>query len=221
MTDAGMDKKQRAITEDEIAHGGKTLISKLAEIDKPGFIFAGHNTQQMMSAIENMSPADYKLLQDPAYKRDLLASTWTYETNEDVNRRMSKMIEAKAAAPTFEASQGVKRTLWEVYRDTQSGGATDKNLASSIASMSPADAAMYKSDADYRKRIDGIVENNLRDGAHDLAKSVLEQVAKTGKTPELSTLQQIQKQYGRSNSAPTNRLSRKIAGRSKSQRRYC
>ncbi len=197
MTDAGMDKKQRDITEDEIAHGGKTLISRLAELDKPSTLGlgldGGHTRQDMMSTIENMTPADYKLLQDPAYKRDLLASTWNYETNEDVNRRMAQMIEAKAAAPNFEASQGVKRTLWEVYRDTQNGGATDKNLASAIASMSPADAAMYKSDADYRKRIDDIVANTLGDSARDLAKPVLEQVAKTGKPPELSTLQQIQK----------------------------
>ncbi|CAN5408265.1 hypothetical protein BH10CYA1_BH10CYA1_01220 [soil metagenome] len=196
MTEAGMSKKQRDITEDEIAHGGKTLISKLAELDKPstlGIFGGGHTTQEMMNAIENMSPADYKLLQNPAYKRDLLASTWNYETNEDVNRRMDQIIEAKAAAPNFEASQGVKRTVWEVYRDTQTGGATDKNLASSIASMSPSDAAKYKSDADYRKRIDDIVANTLGDGPRDLAKSVLEQVAKTGKPPELSTLQQIQK----------------------------
>ncbi|MBS1952813.1 MAG: hypothetical protein JST89_01365, partial [Cyanobacteria bacterium SZAS-4] len=196
MTDAGMSKKQRDITEDEIAHGGKTLISRLAELDKPstlGFIGGGHTTQEMMSTLENMTPADYNLLKDPAYKRDLLASTWNYETNEDVNRRMAQMIEAKAAAPNFEASQAIKRTVWEVYRDTQSGGATDKNLASAIASMSPADAAKYKSDADYRKRIDDIVENNLYNGAKDLAKSVLEQVAKTGKPAELSTLQQIQK----------------------------
>jgi hypothetical protein len=196
MTDAGMDKKQRAITEDEIAHGGKTLISKLAELDKPstlGFIGGGHTTQDMMKAIENMSPQDWKLLQDPAYKRDLMASTWTYETNEDVNRRMQKMIDAKAAAPNFEASQGIKRTVWEVYKDTQSGGASDKDLASAIASMSPADAAKYKSDADYRKRIDDVVQNNLYNGAQDLAKSVLTQVAQTGKPAELSTLQQIQK----------------------------
>jgi hypothetical protein len=196
MTDAGMDKKQRAITEDEIAHGGKTLISRLAELDKPstlGFIGGGHTTHEMMKTIENMTPQDWKLLQDPAYKRDLLASTWTYEKNEDVNRRMQNLIEAKAAAPNFEASQGIKRNVWEVYKDTQSGGATERDLASAIASMSPADAAKYKSDADYRKRIDDIVQNNLYNGAQDLAKSVLTQVAQTGKPAELSTLQQIQK----------------------------
>jgi len=195
MKEAGMDPKQRAITEDEIAHGGKTLISRLAELDKPSTLGfgGGHTTQDLMRAIENMSPADYQLLKDPAYKRDLLASTWTYEKNEDVNRRIQNMIEAKASAPNFEASQGIKRTVWEVYKDTQTGGASDKDLASAIASMSPKDAAMYKSDADYRKRIDDIVNNSMYNGAQDLAKSVLAQVAQTGKPGELSTLQQIQK----------------------------
>ncbi len=197
MTATGIDGKQRSILEDEIQHGGKTLISRLAELDRPstlGFIGGGHTTQDLMNGIENMSPADYNLLRnDKTYAADLLKSVGTYEKNEDVQRRIAQMINDKAAAPNFEASQGIKRTVYEVYQDTRTGGASGENLASAIASMSPTDAAMYKKDADYRKRIDDIVQNNLSDTDKYLATSVLEQVAQTGKSPVLTPLQQIGK----------------------------
>ncbi len=197
MKETGIDGKQRSILEDEIQHGGKTLISRLAELDKPstlGFIGGGHTTQDLLSGIENMSRADYNLLHnDKTYAADLLKSIGTYEKNEDVQRRIAPMINDKATAPNFLASQGIKRTVYEVYQDTRTGGATGENLASAIATMSPADAAMYKKDGDYRKRIDDIVQNNLSDTAKYLATSVLEQVAQTGKSPELTALQQIGK----------------------------
>jgi hypothetical protein len=196
MADTGMSGKQRAIVEDELQHGGKTLISRLAEKDLPstmGFIGGGHTTQDLMSTIENMPASDYKLLQDKSYVRDLQSSIGTYEKNEDVQLRMQRLVADKAAAPNYEASQGVKRTVWQVYQDTRSGGATGENLASAIATMSPKDAAMYKSDAGYRKTIDDVVQNNLYNDAKYLATSTLKQVAETGKPAELSLPQQIAK----------------------------
>ncbi len=195
MTDAGIDPKQRGVWESKIKHGD-TLLTGLADLDRPSTMGfgGGHSTQDLMNKIENMSPADYNLLHtDKTFAADLLKSVATYEKNEDVMRRITQMINDKAQAPNFEASQGIKRTVFEVYRDTKTGGASGENLASAIASMSPTDAAMYKKDADYHKRIDDIVQNNLSDTDKYLATSVLQQVAETGKSPVLTPLLQIGK----------------------------
>ncbi len=196
MLSVNMDPKQRARVEDELQHGGKTLISDLIAQHGDGFIGigSGQTNQALLSGIENMSEADYNLLHnDPTYLDDVMKGLYSIGTNEDLIPRLTKMLQDKAGAATFEDSQNIKRTVLEVYQDTQTGGATQENLASAIASMSPADAAEYKNNPDYRKQVDDMIKGNDDETFKFLTTSVLAEVAQTGTSPQLTPLQQIAK----------------------------
>ncbi|MBS1956046.1 MAG: hypothetical protein JST89_17815 [Cyanobacteria bacterium SZAS-4] len=196
MLSVNMDPKQRARVEDEIQHGGKTLVSNLVALHNDGFagFGAGQTSQALLSGIENMSQADYDLLHnDPTYLEDVMKGLYSIGTSEDLIPRLTKMLQDKASAPTFEDSQKIRRTVAEVYQDTLTGGATEENLASAIASMSPTDAAEYKNNPSYHQQVDEIAQGIYDPAAKFLADTVLAEVGQTGNSPVLTPLQQIAK----------------------------
>ncbi len=200
MSNGIIDQVRKSVLQDELMHGGKTLISELAATDTGG----GHSTDSILAVAEKMSQKDYdRLHNDPAelakYQAELQRSLDKYATPEE-QARILNMVTEKAKAPSYEASTDIKRSVLDVMQDTKSthwfGADTYDNdkVASRIASMSPEDAQKYKNNTDgFRDKIDKFVAEQLRDPSAQkfLADGTLKQVAETGKAPTLDAAQQV------------------------------
>lgn len=200
-TDGILDPVRKSVLQDQLMHGGKTLISELAATDKGG----SHTTDSIMAAAERMSQRDYdRLHNNPAelakYQAELQRSLQGYATPEE-QARILNMVTEKAKAPSYEASLGVKRSVLDVMEDTKSThwfGRADTydndKVTSRIASMSPEDAQKYKDNTGgFRDKIDKFVSEQLRDPSAQrlLAEGTLKQIAATGKPPTLDAAQQV------------------------------
>jgi hypothetical protein len=213
-SDGNIDLVRKSVLEDQLMHGGKTLISDLAATQKSG----SHTTDSIMSAAERMSKADYDRLHgNPAelakYQTELARSLDAYATPEE-KARILAMVTDKANAPSYEAASGIKRSVTDVMNDTRQthwfGQDTFDNAAvtARIATMSPEDAQRYKSNTDgFREKIDKFVTEQLPEGSAQryLADSTLRQVAETGKPPQLTPVQQVVKD-GLDNADATTRI---------------
>lgn len=200
-SDGVIDPVRKSVLQDQLMHGGKTLISELAATDKG----SGHTTDSIMAVAERMSQRDYDRLHgNPTelakYQAELQRSLTGYATPEE-QARILNMVADKANAPSYDASLGVKRSVLDVMEDTKSThwfGRADTydndKVTSRIASMSPEDAQKYKDNTGgFRDKIDKFVSEQLRDPSAQrfLADSALKQIAQTGKTPTLDATQQV------------------------------
>ncbi len=205
---AKIDQRIKSVLEDQLMHGGKTLISQLAQTEAAQTRVndsSQHTTDQLMGITERMSRDDYMRLHgNPAelakYKEQLSKSLDTYAT-PDEKKRILDMVEAKANASSYEGSLGIKRSVTDVMADntnTHWFGRADTydndKVVSRIASMSPEDAQRYKNNADgFRDKLDKFVKEQLTGsiGQGYLAEGVLKQVATTGLPPVLDPVQQV------------------------------
>ncbi|MFA6208981.1 MAG: hypothetical protein WC714_06095 [Candidatus Obscuribacterales bacterium] len=196
------------VLRDELLHGGKTLISGLAELHKDStFGFGGgHNTNDLMTRVENMTANEWNLLKNPAYKANLTESLKSYAT-ADEQKQVLALIEAKLnppgtvnGNPTFEQSQKVERPLDQYIQNYTTSGATKTSEAvGHIERMTAADAARYQSDPAFKTTVDAFASQNLTDRstgnvpAQLLTSRLLEQTAQTGKPPVLGEIDQFLK----------------------------
>ncbi|CAN5576134.1 hypothetical protein BH11CYA1_BH11CYA1_21050 [soil metagenome] len=192
------------VLRDELLNGGKTLISGLAELHKDStFGFGGgHNTNDLMNRVENMSAAEWNLLKNPAYKANLAESLKSY-ASEDEQKQVMALVEAKLIPPgvengqqaTFEQSQKVQRSLEQYMQNYTTSGATKTSEAvGHIEHMTEADAARYKGDPAFKASVDSFASQYLTDQssgnvpAQLLTSRLLEQTAQTGKPPVLGEI---------------------------------
>lgn len=197
------------VLRDELLHGGRTLISGLAELHRSStFGFGGgHTTNELMTRVENISASEWNLLKDPAYKANLTESLKSYAT-ADEQKQVLALIEAKLNPPnltagqsaTFEQSQKVQRPLDQYIQNYISSAATKTSEAlGHIERMTPADAARYQSDPAFKATVNNFASQYLTDRstgnvpAQLLTSRLLEQTAQTGKPPVLGELDQFLK----------------------------
>ncbi len=197
------DQRRKSIWQDQLEHGGKTLISQLAQTEVRDS--SQHTTDQLMGITERMSREDYTRLHgNPAelekYTAQLSRSLDSYATPIE-RQRILDMVAAKANAPTYESSLGIKRSVTDVMADNTNthwfGRADTYNndkVVERLASMSPTDAQRYKNNTDgFRDTVDKFVREQLTEPSAQryLADSTLRQVATTGKPPVLDAVQQV------------------------------
>ncbi|MFN8553300.1 MAG: hypothetical protein U0103_17635 [Candidatus Obscuribacterales bacterium] len=201
MFDGTVDQLRKSVLEDQLLHGGKTLISELAATHSSG----SHTTDAIMSAAERMSKADYDRLhgnpQELAkYQADLARSLDAYATPEE-KARILAMVTDKANAPSYDAANGIKRSVTDVMNDTRAThwfGRSDTfdntAVTARIATMSAEDAQKYRNNTDgFRAKVDKFVSEQLPESSAQryLAETTLKQVAETGKPPQLNPVQQV------------------------------
>ncbi len=200
---------RRDVLRDELMHGGKTLISGLAELHKDSTLGfgGGHTTNDLMNRVENMTAAEWNLLKNPTYKANLAESLKSYAT-ADEQKQVLALIEAKLNPPgqkpgqpgTFEQSQAVERPL-EQYMQNFTASAVSKTseAVGHIERMTAADASRYQSDPAFKASVDSFASKYLTDRstgnipAQLLTSRLLEQTAQTGKPPVLGELDQFLK----------------------------
>ncbi|MFA7339944.1 MAG: hypothetical protein WC028_24415 [Candidatus Obscuribacterales bacterium] len=197
------------VLRDELLHGGKTLISGLAELHRSSTLGfgGGHTTNELMTRVENMTESEWSLLKNPVYKANLTESLKSYAT-ADEQKQVLALIEAKLNPPnltagqsaTFEQSQTVQRPLEQYIQNYTSSAATKTSEAlGHIERMTQADAARYQSDPAFKATINTFASQYLTDRstgnvpAQLLTGRLLEQTAQTGKPPVLGELDQFLK----------------------------
>ncbi len=200
---------RRDVLRDELMHGGKTLISGLAELHKDSTLGfgGGHTTNDLMNRVENMTAAEWNLLKNPTYKSNLAESLKSYAT-ADEQKQVLALIEAKLNPPgqkpgqpaTFEQSQAVERPLEQYMQNFTASGVTKTSEAvGHIERMTAADASRYQSDPAFKASVDSFASQYLTDRstgnipAQLLASRLLEQTAQTGKPPVLGEVDQFLK----------------------------
>jgi len=200
---------RRDVLRDELMHGGKTLISGLAELHKDSTLGfgGGHTTNDLMNRVENMTAAEWNLLKNPTYKANLAESLKSYAT-ADEQKQVLALIEAKLNPPgqkpgqpaTFEQSQAVERPLEQYMQHFTASGVTKTSEAvGHIERMTAADASRYQSDPAFKASVDSFASQYLTDRssgnipAQLLARRLLEQTAQTGKPPVLGEVDQFLK----------------------------
>ena len=200
---------RRDVLRDELMHGGKTLISGLAELHKDSTLGfgGGHTTNDLMNRVENMTAAEWNLLKNPTYKANLAESLKSYAT-ADEQKQVLALIEAKLNPPgqkpgqpaTFEQSQAVERPLEQYMQHFTASGVTKTSEAvGHIERMTAADASRYQSDPAFKASVDSFASQYLTDRstgnipAQLLASRLLEQTAQTGKPPVLGEVDQFLK----------------------------
>ncbi len=200
---------RRDVLRDELMHGGKTLISGLAELHKDSTLGfgGGHTTNDLMNRVENMTATEWNLLKNPTYKANLAESLKSYAT-ADEQKQVLALIEAKLNPPgqkpgqpaTFEQSQAVERPLEQYMQNFTASGVTKTSEAvGHIERMTAADASRYQSDPAFKASVDSFASQYLTDRstgnipAQLLASRLLEQTAQTGKPPVLGEVDQFLK----------------------------
>lgn len=200
---------RRDVLRDELMHGGKTLISGLAELHKDSTLGfgGGHTTNDLMNRVENMTAAEWNLLKNPTYKANLAESLKSYAT-VDEQKQVLAIIEAKLNPPgqkpgqpaTFEQSQAVERPLEQYMQNFTASGVTKTSEAvGHIERMTAADASRYQNDPAFKASVDSFASQYLTDRstgnipAQLLASRLLEQTAQTGKPPVLGEVDQFLK----------------------------
>lgn len=200
---------RREVLRDQLLHGGKTLISGLAELHRDSTLGfgGGHTTNDLMNRVENMTAAEWNLLKNPTYKANLAESLKSYAT-ADEQKQVLALIEAKLNPPgqkpgqpaTFEQSQAVERPLEQYMQNFTASAVTKTSEAvGHIERMTAADASRYQSDPAFRASVDSFASKYLTDRstgnipAQLLASRLLEQTAQTGKPPVLGELDQFLK----------------------------
>lgn len=200
------DASEVTAWEDQLLNGKKTIVSTMVEAQDDHWLSAKtHTTQKLLSAAENLTKEDWQFLNrhkdanDP-YWNQVRDSLKTYATPAEQERVLS-LLQQKANAESFEQSKTTRRSLDDAIADNtrkgrsgttlESGG--DTNFANAVASMSPADAKQYNSDAAYKARVDNFVKQNLTGTEQAYATALLKQVEASGAppvvTPELRILQ--------------------------------
>ncbi|MBU6455811.1 MAG: hypothetical protein KGS72_28835, partial [Cyanobacteria bacterium REEB67] len=188
--------RETAVREDQLLNGRKTIVSEMAGQHSDGFlgtgIAAGHKTNDLLTAAEHLSREDWQTLHDPATSQKLTdqirASLGTYATPAETERVM-QILSDKGKANTYEESTRVERSFEQVLNDNRSqgllGGTTYEAgpVLDKINHLSPADAAKYRDDKQFRGQVDALVRDGLNPAQQTYARAMLEQAASTGKPP--------------------------------------
>ncbi len=194
-------ERQAAAWSEQLTTGKKGLISDAAATHSEGGLFgigAGHTSQDLFKVFENMTPEQWKQLKDPAYMKDVKASVFQYATEQE-RPILERILDGKANAPTFEASQQVRRSLSELVDHAGSFPEGKKAITERLLSLTPKEAADLKANPALIKQTgDALNQNSGIDdkalAAAVLSQSLLKQIEQTGKPVQaLTPLQQFAK----------------------------
>lgn len=201
----GGNARENAVWEDQLLNGRRTIASEMAATHSDGWtplgLGSGHKTNDLMGKAENLSRQDWEALRDPVngqrFRTQIESSLATYATPEE-SRRIMSMLDQKAQAATFEDASKISRSLDDTISDNRSstflGMGTSYDalpIMNKLAHLSPAEATKYHDDAQYRKQIDDMITDNFLPGYQVYARTMLEQVARTGQPAQEGVAERI------------------------------
>ncbi|HEY9679679.1 MAG TPA: hypothetical protein V6C76_16875 [Drouetiella sp.] len=184
--------------EDMITSKGGSLVSRLAE--HRGTIYDS-SMQDVISSVENMSKTDWeKLHNDPSYKDKIQTVLKTYLSDDEYNRTMS-VINAKAGADSFEASQQNRRPLLDTIEDNRHWYGDNKDkMYEALSNMTDGERDMYKRGSDPRSTdaaakqfasaVDEKLKSTLSESGQKVAQELLDKV-KRGEKPEMAIIDKL------------------------------
>lgn len=190
------DAREQAMWREQLQSGEKGLISRLGEQHtKPSwwqvFSSESNNMQGMSSTIEKMTSKDWDQIAkkpgqpDTEYMRNLKESIATYASGPE-QERLFRLLDAKAIAPSFEASKTVQRSLGEVVADNATPSPEGRAvILNRLSTMTAAEAQELKNNPELRKQTDAAIGIADSFDSQDVAKAVvaqamLKQMAETG-----------------------------------------
>ena len=200
---SGGSSREVSVWEDQLKNGRPTIVSDMAKTHSDS-LFGGHSTNDLMTKAENLSHDDWTKLRSTdgvAFKDQIKKSLDTYATKAESDRVMN-LLNAKAAAPTFEASTQVKRPFSDVLDDNKSTssvksllgiGQEDQNKAAlqRLSEFSPAEVKQYNSDPKFKGDVDKFVSGLSDDTQKQLAHDIISRVQQGTNTLQLSAADQV------------------------------
>jgi cation transport regulator ChaB len=200
--DGGNDR-ETSIWEDQLIHGRETVISQMAKTHSEGHVWglfgAGHDANELMGKVDNLSKDDWNLLRGPdgdKFRTEIGASLDSYDPQDKA--RIMDLLNKKAGAATYEDACKIHRDFSQTAEDSKGsvflgmGTSYDgKTLINNIMNMSADDAAKYKSNPDFRKNIDDLIKDNFDDTQKALAHHLLAEVAQTGQPPKADAVDKV------------------------------
>lgn len=198
----GGNERETSIWEDQLIHGRETLVSQMAKTHSDGFVFgigSGHNTNELMGKVENLSKDDWNLLRGPdgaRFRKEIETSLDSYDAANKT--RIMQTLEQKAQATSYEDAAKIHRTFAETVKDSKGsvflgmGTAYEgKALVRNLMEMTADDAAKYKNDPEFKRSVDDFVKDNLAPTQQILAKTLLTEVTQTGQPPHVDGLASV------------------------------
>ncbi len=184
---APLDSAKKAKWEDMIEHKGGSLVGK---IESHHGVIYNDSKGDVTKEIENMSKADWEYAKKhPEYREQVLKALNDLKgarvDQTDIDNAM-KLYDQKIAAKTFEDSKktGSRSILEKLEDDTHWYKNDRKSMVEDLTHMSKEEQEKYRTDAEYRKKLDALLQDKLGDGPSlDAAKHILQKVAK-GESPE-------------------------------------
>lgn len=184
---APVDSAKKAKWEDLIEHKGGSLVGKIST--HHGVIY-NDSKGDVTKEIENMSKADWEYAKShPEYRAEVLKALTDLKgarvDQSDIDSAM-KLYDQKIAAKSYEESKNTgTRSLAEKLEDDTHWYKNDrKSMVEALTHMTKDEQQKYRTDAEYRKKIDALVADKIADDpAGVAAKHILEKVAK-GQSPE-------------------------------------
>jgi hypothetical protein len=200
---AGGTSREVAVWEDQLQNGRPTIVSDMAKTHSDG-VFGGHNTNDLMTKVENLSKDDWTKLQSAdagAFKDQIKKSLDTYATSAESDRVMN-LLNAKAAAPSFEASEQVKRTFGDALDDNKSTSSVKSLLGigeveqtkaamQRLTEFTPAEIKQYNSDPKFKGDVDKFVSSLSDDTQKQLAQNIMNRVKQGAEPVQLSAVDKV------------------------------
>ncbi|MBA3992157.1 MAG: hypothetical protein C0469_01430 [Cyanobacteria bacterium DS2.3.42] len=161
---------QRAVLEDELLHGERTLISDIARTYSEGTLGFGKGfyNHDALAAVENMTAREYGLLRNPEYKKEFDRQIAAMITDEALRNSVMEMVNAKLNVEVkttdsnpagYTDSLSVRRSLDQFMTDLAASGTynADKQIVDRLSNLTPEEAQRYSSSPEFKRQVDGFV----------------------------------------------------------------
>lgn len=201
--------REVAVWESLLKHGRDNIVTEMAgthsEAWGPFGWGSGHKRQDLMSRTENLSEKDYNLLRDPVKGKEFrqeIEQSLTKFADEGERTRIMRMLDDKAAKPTYEESKKVQRNLTDTIADNKGsdfigiGTSYDaKIILDKFTSMTPEDAARIKSEPAFAKQLRDFIKNNSEFSNTEqlLAQRLIDKAEKSGEVPKPDEIDKLLK----------------------------
>jgi YD repeat-containing protein len=155
------DDRELLKWEDLIACKDGTLVTKLAR--HGGMIDDG--VGEVLRTIEDMDEADWKRLKHDPQQLQRVKDVLAVDLNEHEMQRCNELLKRKLEATSFLDSQAVQRSFSDALGDSVGFFNTDETgVLDSISRMTKTDRELYRSDPEFRKKVDALTIAGMDEG---------------------------------------------------------
>ncbi|MBX9693893.1 MAG: hypothetical protein K2Z81_16015, partial [Cyanobacteria bacterium] len=184
--------------EDQIEFKGGSLIT---ELGRHKHFFKDDSMDDVLSTIENVKEEDWNRLKNDTDFRGKTEAVLRTFLSADELQRATNLLDCMVAPEDYKtARESGRRSILDVIKDSTNRGflwldTKEDNVWNAIEKMSESEQARYRSDAEFKKKVDSALKSVLDEGSEqDIAFSMLERV-QNGEEPQRSILEKLAR-YG-------------------------